>query len=443
MLKLIDLVILHLESDKLGFDVMQFAYQAKTSTTMCTWTVNSVVDQFLRNGTTVYGAAMDMSKAFDMVEWPKLFKTLMDRNVDCIFLRLILFIYCNQQCNVKWSGEQSASFSVGNGVRQGGVSSGIFFALYIDGLLKILRKSGLGCRINGIFYGAVIFADDIFLLSASRNGLQQLVNLCCEFVSSRNLKFGTNADPTRSKTKCIVFSRKTKSQSLPMNITLNGNKLPWVKQVKHLGHIIQSDNSMSIDIAQKRAGFIAKMNSILQEFHFVNSETLVKLMYSYATTMYGSNTWDLFSKDCEKLYRSFNVAIRHVFNLHRQTHRYFIESITQSLHLKTLLTSRFVTFYKSLVSSAKTPVRFLARISENDQRTVLGKTLSKLLAITGLREENLDQLSASSVKRYLRYQPVPEGEQWRIPVCRELIGARENSLDLPGFNHEEIGKMLA
>ena len=118
-----------------------------------------------------------------------------------------------------------------------------------------------------------------------------------------------------------------------MNITLNGNKLPWVKQVKHLGPIIQSDNSMSIDIAQKRAGFIAKMNSILQEFHFVNSETLVKLMYSYATTMYGSNTWDLFSKDCEKLYRSFNVAIRHVFNLHRQTHRYFIESITQSLHL--------------------------------------------------------------------------------------------------------------
>ena len=96
------------------------------------YTVNSVVDQFLRNGTTVYGAAMDMSKAFDMVEWPKLFKTLIDRNVDCIFLRLILFIYCNQRCNVKWSGEQSASFSVGNGVRQGGVSSGIFFALYID-----------------------------------------------------------------------------------------------------------------------------------------------------------------------------------------------------------------------------------------------------------------------------------------------------------------------
>ena len=65
LLKLIDLVVLSLEGEKLGFDEMQFAYQAKSSTTMCTWTVTN----FNRNGTTVYGAAMDMSKAFDMVEW--------------------------------------------------------------------------------------------------------------------------------------------------------------------------------------------------------------------------------------------------------------------------------------------------------------------------------------------------------------------------------------
>ena len=128
---------------------------------------------------------------------------------------------------------------------------------------------------------------------------------------------------------------------------------------------------MRVDVIQKRATFIAKMNSILQEFHFSEPQTLVKLMNTYATTLYGSNTWDLFSGECEKLYRSFNVAIRQIFNLNRRTHRYLIEGISGSLHLKTLLASRFVTFYKSLVSSIKTPVRFLARICEKDQRTVL------------------------------------------------------------------------
>ena len=146
---------------------------------MCTWSVTSVVDHYLRSGTLVYRAAMDMPKAFDMVEWGELFKTLMDRKVDHIVLRLILFIYSNQQCDVRWCGKFSARFTVRNGVRQCRVSSGIFFAVYINKLLYILRESGHGCHINGMFFVAMIFADDIFLLLASRNGLQVMPGICC------------------------------------------------------------------------------------------------------------------------------------------------------------------------------------------------------------------------------------------------------------------------
>ena len=306
----------------------------------------------------------------------------------------------------------------------------------------MLRKSGLGCHIKGIFYGAVIFADDIFLLSASRNGLQQMVNICHEFVSARNLKFGTNSDPLRSKTKCIIFSKRGRSQNLPMNIMLDGNKLPWVKHLKHLGHTIQSDNSMSIDVAQKRGSFIAKMNSILQEFHFVEHSTLVKLTNTYATTLYGSNLWDLFSNECERLYTSFNVAIRQMFHLNRRTHRYFIENIADCIHLKTVLTSRYLTFYKSLITSKKRPVRFLARVTEKDQRTVLGRTLSKLLAVSGLDDHELDKLSVPLLKKKMVYREVPVEERWRIPACRELLDLRQKKLDLPGFSHDEIQVMM-
>ena len=69
MLKLLDIVILLLEGDKLSFSELQFAYQANVSTTVCSWAVTSVIDHFNRKGAAVYGAAMDMSKAFDMVEW--------------------------------------------------------------------------------------------------------------------------------------------------------------------------------------------------------------------------------------------------------------------------------------------------------------------------------------------------------------------------------------
>ena len=76
---------------------------------------------------------------------------------------------------VKWCGPQSKWFDVKNGVRQGGISSDIFFAVYIDKLISILRRSQLGCHIQGIFYGILVYADDILLLSASRGGLQEIV----------------------------------------------------------------------------------------------------------------------------------------------------------------------------------------------------------------------------------------------------------------------------
>ena len=109
LLKLIDLVILVLEGDKLSYDSMQYAYQVKSSTTICNWSVTAVVDHFNRKGAPVFSAAM--SKAFDMVKWQELFTTLVDRTVDALFLHLILYIYMNQKCNDSWCGNFSETFS--------------------------------------------------------------------------------------------------------------------------------------------------------------------------------------------------------------------------------------------------------------------------------------------------------------------------------------------
>ena len=164
---------------------------------------------------------MDMSKAFDMVEWSELFITLKERGVHVIFLRTLMFIYRNQQCDVKWSGKYSYRFSVSNGVRQGAVSSAILFSVYINQLFAILRRSKFGCCINGVYLGCFGYADDLFLVSASRTGLQAMVNLCQEFASSRNLQFSTNENHVKSKTKCLVFSKKIKERYGVLPVKLN------------------------------------------------------------------------------------------------------------------------------------------------------------------------------------------------------------------------------
>ena len=231
---------------------------------------------------------MDMSKAFDMVEWTELFLTLIKKRVSYIILRLMLYIYENQYCAVKWAGAYSDTFKVSNGVRQGAVSSAILFAVYIDELLQILKCSRIGCHIDRVFLGAFIFADDILLLSASRAGLQSMVNTCEKFASRKNLKFGTNSNPMKSKTKCIVFTKKRKNYLNLAPIKLDGSDLPWVRKVTHLGCILEDDNLMRADILSKRAQFIAKVNSLIQELHLVESSTMIGMLPHFMAQVYGT-----------------------------------------------------------------------------------------------------------------------------------------------------------
>ena len=79
----------------------------------------------------------------------------------------------------------------------------------------------------------MIYADDILLLSASRNGLQNMVDISAEFARSKNIKFGTDPDKRKSKSKCIISSKKDIKSA--KSIKLDGRDLPWVDQIKYLG----------------------------------------------------------------------------------------------------------------------------------------------------------------------------------------------------------------
>ena len=51
-----------------------------------------------------------------------------------------------------------------NGVRQGAVSSLILFSIYIDGVISLLKKSGLGCQVDSFFYGVLGYAEYLLLV---------------------------------------------------------------------------------------------------------------------------------------------------------------------------------------------------------------------------------------------------------------------------------------
>ena len=78
-------------------------------------------------------------------------------------------------------------------------SSYLSFTVYLDDLLSSLKSLGIGCHWDGLFVGAVSYADDIALLAPSPSALRLMLEHCEEFAISRGLSFNA------SKTQLIRF----------------------------------------------------------------------------------------------------------------------------------------------------------------------------------------------------------------------------------------------
>ena len=431
ILKIYDWIIMTLFGDSLVPDELQFGYQKKCSTTMCTWLVVETVNYFTRNGNDVHSCFMDMKKAFDMVKHGTLFRKLLDRKLSLVHLRLLIIMYKTQTATVKWKGTLSDAFSILNGVKQGAVISAILFCIYIDDLIKELRRNQDGCWINNTFVGAIIYADDIALLSPSLDGLQNMINTCSKYATKHNLTFSTNDDPKKSKTKCMVFQRKERALR---KLKLSGKDLPWVKSVKHLGSTITNDVNckMRQDLMEKRAMYVSRNNELAQEFFFAHPTTKIWINNVYNTSFYSSPLWDIYSKDYSKLEKSWNVSQRIMLGLPRTTHRYFLEPLSKTMHVKKSLMKRYISFIDKLETSRKTVLRQMILELRHDCRSTTGSNIRKLLL-----EHDAFRLRDIVYERN-PYKRIPEGEDWKIGMVEEIIDIKSGNLALAEFTVEEV-----
>ena len=90
------------------------------------YTVRYVIDHFVKNDTTVNICCLDVSKAFDKVNYIRLFLKLSNRKAPVCFIKVLHNWYDKSVCRVKWGGVLSVPFALQGGVKQGG---GVFSPL--------------------------------------------------------------------------------------------------------------------------------------------------------------------------------------------------------------------------------------------------------------------------------------------------------------------------
>ena len=111
------------------------------------------------------------------MEVAQLFNELINKNICTKIIKLLLYMYTNQDCDVRWDGVYSNMLKYVNGVKQGNVISPLLFTLYIDSLFLLLKQLGLGCHVGLAYAGAFGYADDIALVAPSLYCLKKMISI--------------------------------------------------------------------------------------------------------------------------------------------------------------------------------------------------------------------------------------------------------------------------
>jgi len=174
----------------------------------------------------------DFSKAFDRVNYWKLFKQLLDNGLSCLIVSLLAYwyLYSHQRVCVLWRNTLSSSFTLGNGTKQGGVLSPCLFNCYIYKLILSIM-SAKGCNVGGVYTNILTYVDNVILLAPSWRALHYLINVLADCAT--NIDMLCNID----KTVRMIFPPKAKRKvvtSFFPSFKLNNMDLKFVFELKYL-----------------------------------------------------------------------------------------------------------------------------------------------------------------------------------------------------------------
>jgi len=299
--KILESIILSMVTSSACEDKYQFGFKAGHSTSLCTGVLKQTVSYYVSRGSHVLACFVDFSKAFDRVNYWKLFHQLLDDGIPASIVKFLAYWYSNQLAVVRWHNNVSAPFTIGNGTKQGGVLSPYLFTRYIRQLLYAISSCGVGCMICGMSVNILAYADDIVLLAPSWKALQIMLDLLCKCCKLLDI----TCNP--AKTVCVNFPptdrMKVVAHIFP-SITLDGHPLKYVNEVRYLGHIITDKLKDDADIVRELRKSYTRINILARRFSRCSTLVKLRLFRGHFLCFYGVALWKNYTKGSLNKFRS-------------------------------------------------------------------------------------------------------------------------------------------
>ena len=207
------------------FSETQFGFRSNRSTELAVLhLIAKIMPAFEEKGYS-FAVFLDLSKAFDTVNYNILIRKLKCYGVRGRVLELVESYLSNRKFFVRLSGVKSELFDVAIGVPQGSCLGPLLYNIYTNDLHKFLITKLLNVS-------DILYADDTVLVSSNKNLTSLEVAITSAITNFNEWCKYNKLSINISKTRMMVFSNRV---TPPVSIKLDGLLIQCVDEFKYLG----------------------------------------------------------------------------------------------------------------------------------------------------------------------------------------------------------------
>ena len=232
---------------------------------------------------------IDLSKAFDCIQFNILISKLQKLNLDSFFLNLLISYIHGRKQAVSIEGFLSEFLLINVGSPQGGVLSGPFFDLYINDIFSL--------NLNGKL---ILYCDDMSLVNYGNDSKELKLSMEEDLNNIQKWLQNHYLSPNVTKTKYVLFQGRKRFENfteLAMNINFNGTVIERAENVKILGLIIDESLSFKNHIEAIKKRITPFMYALRRARKFVTEKTAINLYYAHVQShlIYMNTIWSALS----------------------------------------------------------------------------------------------------------------------------------------------------
>lgn len=293
--------------------------------------VRQIIEKSREYNVKTYLCFVDYSKAFDCVNWNKMWSIMAEMGVPNHLVWLLKKLYGNNTTSVRINNTYSKQFRLGAGVRQGCVVSPLLFNIYSEYIMRsVFENWNGGITVGGRRINNLRYADDTLILAASKKELEQIM----QRLSTISQQFGLKINI--KKTKVMIIDRARNNQ--PEVSSVAGYEV--VDRFNYLGSVITNTGGCEEEIRRRltmaRAATV-RLTKIWKDSAITRSTKLrlaSALVFPIAT--YACETWTIKKADAKRINAFEMWVYRRILRI-PWTARRTNESVLQELSIDTRL----------------------------------------------------------------------------------------------------------